>query len=82
MIKVYNQSRPCSFCLVHIYSTGSIHFGISFLGAQFGAFHVGTHDDLVTALGLACLCERAVTIPEVVSRHRREASDLFKGYWD
>ena len=24
---------------------------------EFGAFKVGTHDDLVTALGLSCLCE-------------------------
>jgi hypothetical protein len=49
--------------------------------AQFGAFRVGTHDDLVTALGLACLCERNTSMPFVVSRYRREAPNLLKGYW-
>jgi len=32
---------------------------------EFGAFKVGTHDDLVTALGLACLGEYLPTIPKV-----------------
>jgi len=31
---------------------------------EFGAFKVGTHDDLVTALGLACLCEVVPKIPK------------------
>lgn len=50
--------------------------------AQFGAFRVGTHDDLVTALGLACLCERATGIPLITSGRRRESSQLLRGYWD
>ena len=32
---------------------------------EFGAFKVGTHDDLVTALGLACLSEDIPRIPRV-----------------
>lgn len=32
---------------------------------EFGAFKVGTHDDLVTALGLACLSESVPIIPKV-----------------
>lgn len=50
--------------------------------AQFGAFKVGTHDDLVTALGLACLCERATELPYIASRHKREMPGLLRGYDD
>jgi len=32
---------------------------------EFGAFKVGTHDDLVTALGLACLSEDLPKVPKV-----------------
>ena len=32
---------------------------------EFGAFKVGTHDDLVTALGLACLSEDIPKVPKV-----------------
>jgi hypothetical protein len=48
--------------------------------AQFGA-KTGAHDDLVTALGLACLCERNTSIPFVLSRGTRSgASSILKGY--
>jgi Terminase-like family. len=50
--------------------------------AQFGAFRVGTHDDLVTALGLACLCERATEMPQIASGRRREVPQMLRGYWD
>ncbi len=48
---------------------------------QFGALSGGSHDDLVTALGLACLCETAYSMPTVLSRNRRESYNLLKGYW-
>ena len=34
---------------------------------EFGAFKVGTHDDLVTALGLACLSEDIPIIPKAIA---------------
>jgi hypothetical protein len=35
--------------------------------SEFGAFKVGTHDDLVTALGLACLSEYIPIIPKAIA---------------
>lgn len=47
---------------------------------QFGALSVGAHDDLVTALDLACLCEGVYSMPTVLSGVRREYYDLLSGY--
>lgn len=52
--------------------------------AQFGAFKVGTHDDLVTALGLACLYEPAMSAPSIRSanpRSRYFTKETLRGYW-
>ena len=46
-------------------SSSRIRIALENANFEFGAFKVGTHDDLVTALGLACLGEYLPTIPKV-----------------
>jgi terminase large subunit-like protein len=47
---------------------------------EFGAFKVGTHDDLVTALGLACLCAMVDKPIIVATAGPSEAVRILKGY--
>lgn len=49
--------------------------------AQFGAFKMGTHDDLVAALGLACLAEGADKTPTAFALGiQTESARILKGY--